>query len=149
MAQRTSASRPRTDVDPLDIEYLLERYGTLTKELLALIAVDPDLGERLPGGEEHLKVEIVYAAACEGALHLTDALTRRTRISIEARDRGLSAAEPAARLMAPILGWDEDRIQAEIDLYRRRVEAEMSSQTMPDDESSNLARSAVRETSLS
>lgn len=138
-----------TDVDPLDIEYLLERYGTLTKELLALIAVDPDLGERLPGGEEHLKVEIVYAAACEGALHLTDALTRRTRISIEARDRGLSAAEPAARLMAPILGWDEDRIQAEIDLYRRRVEAEMSSQTMPDDESSNLARSAVRETSLS
>ena len=138
-----------TGVELLDIENLLERYGTLTRELLALIAVDPQLGERLPGGEEHLKVEIVYAAACEGALHLTDVLTRRTRISIEARDRGRAAAEPAARLMAPVLGWDEDRIQAEIDLYQRRVEAEMSSQTMPDDESSNEARSAVRETSLS
>ncbi|HHU11390.1 MAG TPA: glycerol-3-phosphate dehydrogenase/oxidase [Intrasporangiaceae bacterium] len=138
-----------TDVDLLDIENLLERYGAFTKELLALIAVDPSLGEHLPGGAEHLKVEIVYAAASEGALHLTDALTRRTRISIEARDRGLAAAEPAARLMAPILGWDEERIAYEIDLYRRRVEAEMSSQTMPDDESSNQARTTVRETTLS
>src|SRR5690606_7722403 len=82
------------DLDVMAIENLLERYGTLTKELLALVAVDPSLGELLPGGEEHLKVEIVYAAAAEGALHLTDALTRRTRISIEARDRGLSTAEP-------------------------------------------------------
>jgi glycerol-3-phosphate dehydrogenase len=137
-----------TDLDVMAIETLLERYGTLTKELIALIEVDPSLGELLPGGEQHLKVEIVYAAAAEGALHLTDALTRRTRISIEARDRGLSAAEPAARLMAPILGWDEERIAYEIDLYRRRVEAEMSSQTMPDDASSNEARSAVRETTL-
>lgn len=136
-------------LDVMAIENLLERYGTLTKELLTLIAVDPSLGEPLSGGEEHLKVEIVYAAAAEGALHLTDALTRRTRISIEARDRGLSAAEPAARLMAPILGWDEERIGYEIDLYRRRVEAEMSSQTMPDDESSNEARLVVRETTLS
>lgn len=138
-----------TDLDVLAIENLLERYGTLTKELLALIAVDPSLAEPLPGGEDHLKVEIVYAAAAEGALHLTDALTRRTRISIEARDRGRAAAEPAARLMAPLLGWDEERVGYEIDLYRRRVEAEMSSQRMPDDESSNEARSAVRETTLS
>ncbi len=130
------------------IDYLLERYGTLVGELLALIAVDPSLGEQLPGGEEHLKVEIVYAASSEGALHLTDALTRRTRISIEARDRGLTAAEPAARLMAPILGWDEARIQEEIELYRRRVAAEMTSQLMPDDVSSNQVRSSVRETSL-
>ncbi|NLX00083.1 MAG: glycerol-3-phosphate dehydrogenase/oxidase [Actinomycetales bacterium] len=149
LSERPHILARSTDLDVMAIENLLERYGTLTTELLALIAVDPTLGEVLPGGEEHLKVEIVYAAAAEGALHLTDALTRRTRISIEARDRGLTAAEPAARLMAPILGWDEDRISYEIDLYRRRVEAEMSSQTMPDDESSHLARSAVRETTLS
>ena len=135
-----------TDLDDVAIETLLERYGTLTKELMALIQVDPSLGELLPGGEHHLKVEVVYAAAAEGALHLTDVLTRRTRISIEARDRGLSAAEPTARLMAPLLGWDEERIAWEIDLYRRRVEAEMSSQSMPDDESSNEVRTAVSET---
>lgn len=148
LSERPHILARSTDLDLMDIENLLERYGTLTKELLALIAIDSSLGEPLPGGAEHLKVEVVYAAAAEGALHLTDVLTRRTRISIEARDRGLSAAEPAARLMAPILGWDEQRIAEEVDLYRRRVEAEMSSQTMPDDESSNEARRVFRETTL-
>lgn len=94
----------------------------------------------MPGGETHLKAEIVYAAATEGAMHLTDILTRRTRISIEARDRGLTAAPHAAALAAPILGWDAARVANEIDIYHRRVEAEMSSQTMPDDESADQVR---------
>ena len=122
------------------VEYLLSRYGTVTRELLALIDARPELGELLPGGEEHLKVEIVYAAASEGALYLTDILTRRTRISIEARDRGMEAAPHAAALAAPILGWDEDEIARQIDVYTRRVEAEFSSQTMPDDASAQSER---------
>ena len=43
----------------------------------------------------------------EGARHLDDVLTRRTRISIETFDRGVAAAPVAARLMADELGWDE------------------------------------------
>lgn len=148
LRERSSLIGRNTGIDPADVEYLLERYGTIAAELFTLVAANPVLGERLPGGEQHLKAEIVFAACCEGALHLTDVLTRRTRISIEARDRGLTAAEPAARLIAPVLGWDEDRVAAEIALYRRRVEAEMTSQEMPDDISSNEVRSQVRETFL-
>lgn len=122
------------------IDYLLSRYGTTARDLLALVDANPSLGERLPGGEDHLKVEIVYAAASEGALYLTDILTRRTRISIEARDRGLEAAPHAAALAAPILGWDEAEVARQIDIYRRRVEAEFSSQTMPDDASAQSER---------
>ncbi len=130
------------------IETLLERYGTLTKEIIALINAQPELGELLPGGETHLKAEIVYAAATEGAMHLTDILARRTRISIEARDRGLTAAPHAAALAAPILGWDDARVAEEIDIYHRRVEAEMSSQTMPDDESADQARRRAPDAAL-
>lgn len=148
LRERSGLISHNTGIGPVDVENLLERYGTIAVQLFALIAADPVLGERIPGGEQHLKVEVVYAACCEGALHVTDVLTRRTRISIEARDRGLAAAEPAARLMAPILGWDEERIAAEVDLYHRRVEAEMSSQLMPDDITSNEVRSKVRETLL-
>ena len=83
---------------------------------------------------------MVYAAAQEGALHLTDVLTRRTRVSIEESDRGVAAAPHAAALLAPILGWDEAKIAHEIDVYLRRVEAEMSSQTMPDDSSAQAER---------
>ncbi|HEV7195742.1 MAG TPA: glycerol-3-phosphate dehydrogenase/oxidase [Pedococcus sp.] len=122
------------------VEHLLRRYGVLTQELLDLVAERPDLGEPLEGAEDHLKAEVVYAASHEGALHLTDVLTRRTRISIEAWDRGVSAAPGAAALMAPVLGWDEDRIKAEVEIYLGRVDAERVSQTMTDDASADEAR---------
>jgi glycerol-3-phosphate dehydrogenase len=122
------------------VEHLLRRYGTLTHELLALMAEQPELREPLPGMEDYLKAEVVYAASHEGALHLTDVLTRRTRISIEAWDRGISAAPEAAALMAPVLGWDEARTKDEIEIYLGRVEAERVSQTMPDDASADEAR---------
>jgi glycerol-3-phosphate dehydrogenase len=122
------------------VEHLLRRYGTLTHELLALMAEQPELREPLPGMEDYLKAEVVYAASHEGALHLTDVLTRRTRISIEAWDRGISAAPEAAALMAPVLGWDEARTKEEVEIYLGRVEAERVSQTMPDDASADEAR---------
>ena len=122
------------------IEHLLRRYGALTHELLALVAERPELRDPLPGMEDYLKAEVVYAASHEGALHLTDVLTRRTRISIEAWDRGVSAAPEAAALMAPVLGWDEARTKEEVEIYLGRVEAERVSQTMPDDASADEAR---------
>jgi glycerol-3-phosphate dehydrogenase len=148
LSERPQILARSAGIDQEHIETLLERYGTLTKELIALINAQPELGELLPGGETHLKAEIVFAAATEGAVHLTDLLTRRTRISIEARDRGLTAAPHAAALAAPILGWDDARVAEEIDIYHRRVEAEMSSQTMPDDESADLARRRAPDGSL-
>jgi glycerol-3-phosphate dehydrogenase len=71
------------------IEHLLRRYGSRISDLLADVASRPELGEPLPGADDYLAVEVRYAASHEGALHLDDALTRRTRISIETWDRGL------------------------------------------------------------
>ncbi|GAA0584874.1 glycerol-3-phosphate dehydrogenase/oxidase [Kribbella sandramycini] len=122
------------------IEHLLNRYGALIDEVLALVADDPSLGEQLPGTQDYLKAEIVYGAKAEGARHLDDVLARRTRISIEAWDRGVEAAEAAARLMAPVLGWDEAAIEREISFYLRRVESERASQDQPDDESADKVR---------
>ena len=70
------------------------RYGALIDELLAPVARRPELGEplagrrRLPAGRGR-----ATPSPHEGALHLDDVLTRRTRISIETLDRGLEAAE--------------------------------------------------------
>jgi glycerol-3-phosphate dehydrogenase len=122
------------------IEHLLHRYGALIDELLALIAAEPALGEALEGSDDYLAVEVVYAATHEGAAHLEDVLTRRTRTSIETWDRGLRAAEPAARLMAGPLGWDEAQITREIEHYRARVAAERESQEQDDDLGADAAR---------
>ncbi|TCC19882.1 glycerol-3-phosphate dehydrogenase/oxidase [Kribbella sindirgiensis] len=122
------------------IEHLLNRYGALVDEVLELVADDASLGEQLPGTQDYLKAEIVYAALAEGARHLDDILARRTRISIEAWDRGVGAAEAAARLVAPILGWDEATIEREVSFYTRRVQSERDSQDQPDDESADKVR---------
>ncbi|MCS5714810.1 glycerol-3-phosphate dehydrogenase/oxidase [Herbiconiux sp. CPCC 205716] len=133
----------RFGVHPVRIEHLLNRYGTLTDELLALIADDPSLAEPLPGADDYIAAEVVYAASHESALHLDDVLARRTRISIEAWDRGVSAAPVAARLMAGVLGWDDAQVEKEVAVYLERVEAERASQLQPDDESAERVRLAA------
>ena len=122
------------------VEHLLGRYGSLIHEVLALVAADPDLGRPLAGAEDHLRAEIVYAAGNEGARHLEDVLTRRTRISIETFDRGVAAARPAAELLAPVLGWSDEQTTREVDNYLIRVEAERASQEQPDDETADATR---------
>ncbi|MFB2554733.1 glycerol-3-phosphate dehydrogenase/oxidase [Herbiconiux liangxiaofengii] len=127
-------------VHPVRVEHLLNRYGTLTDELLGLIIDDPSLADPLPGADDYIGAEVVYAASHESALHLDDVLARRTRISIEAWDRGVSAAPVAARLMAGVLGWDEEQIEREVAVYLQRVEAERASQLQPDDASAERIR---------
>jgi glycerol-3-phosphate dehydrogenase len=122
------------------IEHLLHRYGTCTRELLALIADDPSLGKPIPGAGDYLRVEVVYAASDEGALHLDDVLTRRTRISIEEWDRGTVCAPDVAALMGRVLGWDADTQEREVRHYLLRVEAERASQREPDDQAADAAR---------
>jgi len=67
-------------------------------------------------------------------------LTRRTRISIETADRGVSSAKPVAALMAKGLGWDEATIVREIEHYVARVDAELDSQEQVDDRTADAAR---------
>ncbi|MEU5209645.1 glycerol-3-phosphate dehydrogenase/oxidase [Streptomyces sp. NPDC020742] len=130
----------RTGLHVARIEHLLNRYGSLTEELLELVVADPSLGEPLTGADDYLRAEAVYACTHEGARHLDDVLTRRTRISIETFDRGTRSAREVAELMAPALGWDGDQIEKEITHYRKRVEAERESQRQPDDLTADAAR---------
>jgi glycerol-3-phosphate dehydrogenase len=122
------------------IEHLLRRQGTLIYELLDLIAARPELAEPLPGADDYLAVEALYATSHEGARHVDDVLARRTRISIESWDRGDAAAEPVARLMAEVLGWSDEQIAREVEIYRMRVAAERESQEQDDDLTADAAR---------
>ncbi|RKN39076.1 glycerol-3-phosphate dehydrogenase/oxidase [Micromonospora endolithica] len=122
------------------VEHLLERYGTLTRDLLALVDADPLLASPLAGAPEYLAAEVTYATRAEGALHLEDVLTRRTRISFETTHRGLESAEHTAELMGAVLGWDAATRAREVEHYRARVLAERQSQLMPDDATADAAR---------
>ncbi|GER21751.1 FAD-dependent oxidoreductase [Zafaria cholistanensis] len=127
------------------VEHLLGRYGSLARDVLALISADPELARPLPGADDYLAAEAVYATTHEGARHIHDVLTRRTRISIESWDRGVSAAPEVARLMAPLLGWSAAQVEREVRHYLARVEAERASQEQPDDVSADRTRMNVED----
>ncbi|GIM95317.1 glycerol-3-phosphate dehydrogenase/oxidase [Paractinoplanes toevensis] len=122
------------------VEHLLGRYGTLVTEVLDLIRDDPSLAAPVEGADDYLRAELTYAASHEGARHLEDLLTRRTRISIETFDRGVAAAPVAAALVAGVLGWTPSQTEREVEHYRLRVEAERRSQEQLDDETADAAR---------
>jgi glycerol-3-phosphate dehydrogenase len=125
------------------IEHLLNRYGSLIDEILELIEADRSLADPLPGADDYLGAEVVYAATHEGALHVDDVLGRRTRASIETWSRGVQSLETVARLMGGVLGWSKAETQREIDAYEQRVQAERASQEATDDTTAEEARLAA------
>jgi glycerol-3-phosphate dehydrogenase len=137
--QRVSLARS-SGLDVGRIDHLLGRYGGLVDEVLPLLIEQPELAEPLIHAPDYLCAEVVHAVTHEGARHLDDVLTRRTRISIETFDRGVLSARQVAELMASVLDWDAARIDEEVDHYLRRVEAERQSQTMLTDQEADEAR---------
>ncbi|MCA0146255.1 glycerol-3-phosphate dehydrogenase/oxidase [Blastococcus sp. LR1] len=122
------------------VRRLLGRHGDQVTAVLDLVRADPSLGSPLPGAPGHLAAEVIHAVTAEGALHLDDVLTRRTRISIETPHRGVESAPEVARLMATVHGWQPDFLAQEIAHYEARVAAERESQRMPDDRTADAAR---------
>ena len=130
---------------PYRIRRLLNRYGSLIDDVLFYAADDPSLLRPLEAAPQYLRVEIVYAAVDEAALHLEDILARRTRISIEYAHRGVDCAQEVADLVAPVLGWSPEKVAFEVETYQARVAAEIASQQQPDDESADALRAAAPE----
>jgi glycerol-3-phosphate dehydrogenase len=122
------------------LEHLLERYGSLALDVLDLARADPELDRPLEGAPEYLAAEVAYAVRAEGALHLDDVLTRRTRISMETPHRGTESAAHAARVMGAVLSWDRSTMDREVGQYRAYVQAERESQRMPDDQAADTPR---------
>ncbi|SDQ13232.1 glycerol-3-phosphate dehydrogenase/oxidase [Quadrisphaera sp. DSM 44207] len=143
LVNQVDALAEQHGVPPWRLHHLLDRYGSMALDVLALAEDDPSLLEPLPGAEDYLRAEIRYAATHEGALHLDDLLARRTRMSIEYSHRGVGSARAAAELVADVLGWDDERVEAEVSSYTERVEAERASQELPTDEASDAARRAA------
>jgi len=117
LAQRYQLTLP-------DAERLLQRHGDRVRDVLALADADAVLAQPVLGAPQYLTAEIVHAVAAEGAHSLDDVLVRRTHLSIECADGGLTLAPFVARLIAPYLGWSAADMAAQLDSYRALIHAE-------------------------
>ena len=133
----------RHGLHPHRVRHLLDRYGSLLHGLLAMADDDKSLLDPVPASPDYLRVEVAYAVAYEGAIHLDDVLTRRTRISIEYAHRGADSAESAGQQMAELLGWSDAERDAEVRGYIERVQAERDSQTADSDAEDDALRVAA------
>src|SRR5581483_3892883 len=127
---------------PYRVRHLLDRYGSLLRDVLEPGLTDESLLQTVPGAPDYLMAEIRYAVTHEGALHLEDVLTRRTRISIEYPHRGEDSAAAVAAVMAAVLGWTDAQRDSEVANYVARVEAERDSQVRWDDAAADAVRTA-------
>lgn len=98
--------------------HLFSRYGTESAVVESMIAADAALGEPLSPGLPYLRAEVVFAVRYEMAITLEDVLSRRTRALLFDRAAAARIAPEVARLMAPLLDWDAERIESEIAAFR-------------------------------
>jgi glycerol-3-phosphate dehydrogenase len=155
------------------LAHLVARYGSTASEVLDVIAADPSLaapigpveisslcgatnpdpdtfdGAHTPfSGSRYLLGEAVHAATFEGAMHVDDVLTRRTRLSIEGDDRGISAASTVASAMGSVLGWSAQMVEQEAKRYGERVHAEWAAELANSDQEADDIRRSIRDPRL-
>lgn len=142
-AGQSEALMDQYGFSPEAIDRLLNRYGSLLREVLSLIDQRPDLAEPVTYGGGYLRVEYVYAAKYEGALHIADFMERRTRLVHEVPDRGIKALDEVTELVAGELGWDEETRRNEQERYTRYVQAHLQAELSGSDAE---AADAIRQT---
>ncbi|NHN55144.1 glycerol-3-phosphate dehydrogenase/oxidase [Calidifontibacter sp. DB0510] len=73
----------------------IARYGTLARDLDALVAADPQLGLPAVEGSRFTRAELRYGVTHEGALTAEDVVARRARIGLRSRlaDAAMTVAE--------------------------------------------------------
>ncbi len=98
------------------LDALIQNYGAEYPGVLKYIDENPELSGRL-GNSTVLKAEVIHAVREEMAEKIGDVIFRRTDFGSGGHP-GEEALQACARLMASESGWDENRVQEEINEAR-------------------------------
>ena len=126
LVQQSERIAEESGLDLETVTHLLNRYGSMISEILALVSSQPGLAKKLHKELPYIKAEIYYAASHEGARSVDDVISRRTRIAFEAKNRGVDLAADIAGLIAPILGWSAKERRESVASYEDLVEREIT-----------------------
>ena len=102
---------------------LASRYGSRATLIEAVIEEAPELAAPLSAGCPVLAAEAVHAARSEMAARLEDFMLRRTTMARHFPALAAGAAAKAARLMGSELGWNDERVAAELAQFSAALKA--------------------------
>lgn len=114
----------QTALSEVQQRHLLDWYGSISSEILAIAEGDPALRAPLVDDLPVLGAEVTFACQHELAATLADVMFFRTRLSVLAEDAGASAVERVADLMAGVLGWDAAERSRQRDRWGTLVDRE-------------------------
>ena len=119
------------DVPGVELEtraHLAARYGHAARDVLGLALTAPQLAQRISPELPDIAAEAAFAAGHEQARSLGDVLLRRTRLGLlDARalsDPAAAGVGLAGRAMAGELGWDEGRLEREVNAWGEEARLE-------------------------
>lgn len=93
-------------MDEHSAETCARRHGANTEHLLQLVAIRPELAERIVPDLPFCKAELVYAAASENAVSLVDILRRRVPLMLLTQ-LNVQLLQKIGELVSPEFGWDD------------------------------------------
>ncbi|NND81956.1 MAG: glycerol-3-phosphate dehydrogenase/oxidase [Gammaproteobacteria bacterium] len=102
------------------IDHLVSQYGSNIDEFMVRLGDDETMHARIMEGQPDIFGQLLWAAEREQALHLDDALWRRTSLGL----LGINShqLEQAAAVMAAACGWDAETLQSETEICRKRLD---------------------------
>ena len=128
------ASRARRlALDPATIDHLTSSYGKEALAILDLIEENNELKERVAPEFPPLMAEITYSVNNEMTVSLEDFLARRIRLAMLHQKQCLEAAPKVARQMQALLGWDGQRLGAELESLQDSLSRQLPSPFMSAD----------------
>ncbi|MGA4506953.1 glycerol-3-phosphate dehydrogenase/oxidase [Propionibacteriaceae bacterium G1746] len=122
---RSDLAQQRRELNRFDLPaHILDRladlYGTRAADLAQFI-VNSDERRQVIHQDFGLTVgEVEWAITREDAYRLSDVIARRTMIGVE-NDLGVSALDAIADVCTRVLGWSNERREAEVAAYRHYI----------------------------
>ena len=109
-------------VKSAQVEQLCERYGSNAAAIIDYFKTDPGLSSPIHPDVPYCRGELKYFVDNEFCEKLTDVMFRRSELYLFGENNGLPAAYEIAQYIGNLKGWDKERVDEEVRLYREWVE---------------------------
>jgi glycerol-3-phosphate dehydrogenase len=110
----SAMSAQRLGIDDESARWLMRRHGTRSSQVFAIVAEASLHAARIDPEVPVIYADLLWCARAEMAVHLSDLLRRRMPLLILA-NLDANRLRQLAELVAPVLGWDAQRIADEVE----------------------------------
>lgn len=104
------------------VELLCERYGSNAAVIIDYFKTDPDLSSPIHPDVPYCRGELKQFVEREFCEKLTDVMFRRSELYLFGKNNGLPATTEIAKYIGKLKGWDKERVDEEVRLYREWID---------------------------